>query len=272
MAGSVVVGLTLVIPFAFARLGPAGAPLKPLAGGVAGAVSGSHEPPQAEPSPAAADRRATVDGRLVPVRATDRTVRGRSPSASPRRSRRSPAIGGRSARAGSRCRSRRSRAARRIKDGKLFHDGIDMASFCGAPVGAAHDGVVLAAGRHFDEHVGWVGSLDALLRGPRHSKKMWDDLPIVVVIDDGNGYRSDLRPLPRGHGEGRAAGEGGPDDRPRGRDRPRVGLPRPLRAVQPARDGDVRRPGRHPQAPEAAAASRSPGSIRSSSCPAATWR
>ena len=37
--------------------------------------------------------------------------------------------------------------------------GVDMASFCGAPVSAAHDGVVLAAGRHFDDFIGWVGDL-----------------------------------------------------------------------------------------------------------------
>ena len=77
----------------------------------------------------------------------------------------------------------------RIKDGKLFHDGLDMATFCGDRVLAAHDGVVLAAGRRFDDHVGWLGDL-----GPYYAlldrKKMWDDLPIVVVIDDGNGYRS----------------------------------------------------------------------------------
>jgi murein DD-endopeptidase MepM/ murein hydrolase activator NlpD len=77
----------------------------------------------------------------------------------------------------------------RIKDGKLFHDGIDLASFCGDTVRAAHDGRVLAAGRQFDEYVGWVGDLR-----PYYSildrKKLWDDLPIVVVIDDGNGYRS----------------------------------------------------------------------------------
>lgn len=77
----------------------------------------------------------------------------------------------------------------RIKDGKLFHDGIDLATFCGDRVLAAHDGVVLAAGREFDDHVGWLGDL-----GPYYAtldrKKLWDDLPIVVVVDDGNGYRS----------------------------------------------------------------------------------
>ena len=77
----------------------------------------------------------------------------------------------------------------RIKDGKLFHDGIDVASFCGDTVRAAHDGVVLAAGREFDEFVGWVGSLRKY-RLTLDKKKLWDDLPLVVVIDDGNGYRS----------------------------------------------------------------------------------
>jgi murein DD-endopeptidase MepM/ murein hydrolase activator NlpD len=73
--------------------------------------------------------------------------------------------------------------------GKLFHDGVDMASFCGAPVGAAHDGIVLAAGRHFDDVIGWVGDLGPYYRR-LDSKHLWGQLPIVVVIDDGNGYRS----------------------------------------------------------------------------------
>jgi murein DD-endopeptidase MepM/ murein hydrolase activator NlpD len=77
----------------------------------------------------------------------------------------------------------------RIKDGKLFHDGVDMATFCGDRVNAAHDGVVLAAGREFDEFVGWIGDLGPYYR-ILDRKKLWDDLPIVVVIDDGNGYRS----------------------------------------------------------------------------------
>jgi murein DD-endopeptidase MepM/ murein hydrolase activator NlpD len=77
----------------------------------------------------------------------------------------------------------------RIKDGKLFHDGIDVASFCGDTVRAAHDGIVLAAGRQFDHVVGWVGDLGPYYR-ILDKKKLWDDLPIVVVINDGNGYRS----------------------------------------------------------------------------------
>jgi murein DD-endopeptidase MepM/ murein hydrolase activator NlpD len=76
-----------------------------------------------------------------------------------------------------------------INAGKLFHDGVDMASFCGAPVRAAHDGVVLAAGRRFDDAIGWVGDLRPYYRR-LDSTHSWGNLPIVVVIDDGNGYRS----------------------------------------------------------------------------------
>jgi len=76
-----------------------------------------------------------------------------------------------------------------INNGRLFHDGVDMASFCGAPVGAAHAGVVLAAGRRFDDVIGWVGDLRPYYRRLEVSHG-WGNLPIVVVIDDGNGYRS----------------------------------------------------------------------------------
>jgi murein DD-endopeptidase MepM/ murein hydrolase activator NlpD len=76
-----------------------------------------------------------------------------------------------------------------IVDGKRFHDGLDIATFCGDYVLAAHDGTVLAASRQYDDYLGWVESLkpyyDLLDR-----KKWWSSLPIVIVIDDGNGYRS----------------------------------------------------------------------------------
>jgi murein DD-endopeptidase MepM/ murein hydrolase activator NlpD len=77
----------------------------------------------------------------------------------------------------------------RLVEGQAFHDGIDLATFCGDRVKAAHDGNVLAAGRRFDDEIGWVGDLrpyvDRLDR-----KHLWGTLPITVVIDDGNGYRS----------------------------------------------------------------------------------
>jgi murein DD-endopeptidase MepM/ murein hydrolase activator NlpD len=76
-----------------------------------------------------------------------------------------------------------------LVEGRRFHDGIDVASFCGDKVVAAHDGRVLAAGRRFDAWIGWVGSL-----GP-HQRRMdrlhkWGELPITVIIDNGDGYRA----------------------------------------------------------------------------------
>lgn len=77
----------------------------------------------------------------------------------------------------------------RLVEGKAFHDGVDIATFCGDRIKAAHDGKVLAAGRRFDAQIGWVGDLqpyfDRLDR-----KHLWATLPITVVVDDGNGYRS----------------------------------------------------------------------------------
>lgn len=77
----------------------------------------------------------------------------------------------------------------RVVDGKLFHDGVDLATFCGDRIVAAHSGIVLAAGRHFDDYIGWVGDLTAYYK-LLDSKQMWPDLPNVVIIDDGNTYRS----------------------------------------------------------------------------------
>lgn len=77
----------------------------------------------------------------------------------------------------------------RIVDGQRFHDGIDVASFCGDRIVAAHAGVVLAAGRRYDEFMGWIGDLTPYT-DRLDAKHLWSTLPIVVVIDDGNGYRS----------------------------------------------------------------------------------
>ncbi len=76
-----------------------------------------------------------------------------------------------------------------IVGGQKFHDGVDMATKCGDNVHAAHDGVVRAASREYDAYLGWIGDIapyyDLLDR-----KHWWPSLPIVVVIDDGDGYRS----------------------------------------------------------------------------------
>jgi murein DD-endopeptidase MepM/ murein hydrolase activator NlpD len=77
----------------------------------------------------------------------------------------------------------------RIVGGEPFHDGVDMATFCGDRIVAAHAGVVLAASRHYDTRMGWVGDLKPYL-DRLEAKSLWSTLPIVIVIDDGNGYRS----------------------------------------------------------------------------------
>jgi murein DD-endopeptidase MepM/ murein hydrolase activator NlpD len=77
----------------------------------------------------------------------------------------------------------------RVVDGQAFHDGLDLATFCGDRIVAAHDGTVLAAGRHYDSQMGWVGDLGPYL-ARLDARALWSTLPIVLVIDDGNGYRS----------------------------------------------------------------------------------
>jgi murein DD-endopeptidase MepM/ murein hydrolase activator NlpD len=77
----------------------------------------------------------------------------------------------------------------RLVGGKPFHDGVDLATFCNDRVLAAHSGTVLAAGRHYDEVMGWIGDLQPYYNR-LDRQHLWYQLPIVVVIDDGNGYRS----------------------------------------------------------------------------------
>jgi murein DD-endopeptidase MepM/ murein hydrolase activator NlpD len=77
----------------------------------------------------------------------------------------------------------------RVVAGEPFHDGLDLATFCGDRIVAAHDGVVLAASRHYDTKMGWIGDLQPYL-DRLDAKSLWSTLPIVIVIDDGNGYRS----------------------------------------------------------------------------------
>jgi murein DD-endopeptidase MepM/ murein hydrolase activator NlpD len=76
-----------------------------------------------------------------------------------------------------------------VVDGARFHDGIDLANFCGAKILAAHDGVVIGAGRHVLDVSGWVGDV-AGYQARLDAKHEWGTLALTVVIDDGNGYRS----------------------------------------------------------------------------------
>ena len=132
----------------------------------------------------------------------------------------------------------------RVVEGETFHDGIDLATFCGDRVVAAHAGTVLAAGRRYDRYMGWIGDLRPYL-GRLEKKQLWATLPIVVVVDDGNGYRSVYAHFGKVVVKKGQAVKAGQLLGYEGAHRAGVRLPRPLRAVQPARDRDVRdRPGR----------------------------
>lgn len=175
--------LAVTIPFGLAPLTRGRVPIEPLAGGVVGAVSG----PEATPT------------------ASSPTSSGRAPIALPRRQpdpdarvaavRAAPAVSSLEGYRWPLTKGRISLPFKEIpggewtRDGVRLHDGVDMASFCGAPIVAAHTGVVLAAGRRFDDWLGWRGDLGPYyaLLDRRHA---WNTLPIVVVIDDANGYRS----------------------------------------------------------------------------------
>lgn len=180
----VAAALALIMPVLIGALGPAAAPLHPLGGAVAGAAEAAS--PMPSPSVVLPTR---IDPGSVPPRPTDadgpRPVAGRgAPPIASLTGYEWPIKAGRIS-----LPFKAIPGGTRIKDGKLFHDGVDMASFCGAPVGAAHAGVVLAAGRRFDLQVGWIGDLTPYFH-ILDVRKAWHDLPNVVVIDDGNGYRS----------------------------------------------------------------------------------
>ena len=76
-----------------------------------------------------------------------------------------------------------------VIDGQEVHDGLDLATACGDRVRAAHDGTVLYAGRNFDPYIGYWGDPSPIYDRLERLGRV-NDQPIVVVIDDGNGYRS----------------------------------------------------------------------------------
>ena len=98
---------------------------------------------------------------------------------------------------------------------------------------AAHAGTVLAAGRTYDDAMGWVGDLRPY-SGRLEKKHLWSTLPIVVVIDDGNGYRSIYAHFGKVVVKKGQTVKAGQLLGLRGPDRPGVRLPPPLRPVQPA--------------------------------------
>lgn len=74
-------------------------------------------------------------------------------------------------------------------DGREYHDGLDLATRCGDEVRVAHDGRVLYAGRNFDVSLGYRGEPERIYARLEQQGRV-NTLPIVIVIDDGNGYRS----------------------------------------------------------------------------------
>jgi murein DD-endopeptidase MepM/ murein hydrolase activator NlpD len=76
-----------------------------------------------------------------------------------------------------------------IIDGQSIHDGLDIATHCGDRIRAAHDGTVLYAGRDFDPFFGYWGDASQIYARLERLGRV-NTQPIVIVIDDGNGYRS----------------------------------------------------------------------------------
>jgi len=77
-----------------------------------------------------------------------------------------------------------------VIDGQRVHDGIDIATYCGDTVSAAHAGTVLYAGRRSEGYLGFDGPPDAFYDLAAKRKLSTAAYPIVVVVDDRNGYRS----------------------------------------------------------------------------------
>jgi murein DD-endopeptidase MepM/ murein hydrolase activator NlpD len=77
-----------------------------------------------------------------------------------------------------------------VIDGERIHDGMDIATFCGDYILSAHDGVVVYAGRTYEPYLGHDAPTDEFYAQLVKKKLTKKALPIVVVIDDGNGYRS----------------------------------------------------------------------------------
>ena len=75
-------------------------------------------------------------------------------------------------------------------DGVSYHDGVDLATHCDDKVRAAHDGTVLYAGRDYDPYLGYQGDAEAIYARLQRLGRT-NEQAIVVVIDDGNGYRSE---------------------------------------------------------------------------------
>ena len=77
-----------------------------------------------------------------------------------------------------------------VLGGRRVHPGIDLATHCGDTVHTAHGGTVLYAGRQFDPYLGYATSIEPYFAQVERIHLSWMEFPIVIVIDDGNGFRS----------------------------------------------------------------------------------
>ena len=266
--------LAVAVPVMGAALAPAAPPLSPLAGGVAGAASQPSATPASGRSPGSrrpGPRRAAFrcSPSPIPTDAEGPAHRAFGPPEAP------PAssltgyqwpISRRPGHAAVQGDPRRRVQPERQALPRRGRHGLVLRRAGRRPPTTASSSPPAATST---TSIGWVGDLGPYYTAARRatsgtSCRSWSS------IDDGNGYRSMYAHFRDVTVQAGPARPGGPADRPRGRDRPRLGLPRPLRAVQPARDEAVRRPGGHHPPDEGARSTRSPGSTRCSSCPAAT--
>jgi murein DD-endopeptidase MepM/ murein hydrolase activator NlpD len=74
-----------------------------------------------------------------------------------------------------------------ILNGQPIHNGIDIARPCGTPIGAAHAGTVIYAGRRADPYLGFSASIQPYYDELTRRKITDRSLPVMVIIDDGNG-------------------------------------------------------------------------------------
>ena len=77
-----------------------------------------------------------------------------------------------------------------VIDGVSYHDGVDLATHCGDKVRAAHDGTVLYAGRDYDPYLAYQGDAEPIYARLQRLGRT-NEQAIVVVIDDGDGYRAE---------------------------------------------------------------------------------
>lgn len=83
-----------------------------------------------------------------------------------------------------------ARGGSMVLAGQTVHNGLDLARPCWTPIRAAHDGTVIYAGRRADPHLGFSGSVQPYYDELARRKLTSRALPIMVVIDDGNGLLS----------------------------------------------------------------------------------